>query len=258
MPDAPTGASAAPRGRAIEVRGLSRRYGGVHAVENVSLSVGFGEVLALVGDNGAGKSTLIKLLSGAVKPSAGQILLDGKPVGAGNASEMRAAGVETVYQDLALCPDLSAEENLYLGREPVRGSLLQFFGVLDRASLRRGARDHLKSLGAQVPLGVPVSRLSGGQRQVIAIARAAYWGQRLVIFDEPTAALGVTQTEQTRRLIKQVAQRGPGVILISHDLDEVFDVADRIAVLRLGKLVELIRKEDADRSRVKALMAGLA
>jgi simple sugar transport system ATP-binding protein len=258
MTGASTAVGAATRVWAVEVREVSRRYGGVHAVENVSLSVGFGEVLALVGDNGAGKSTLIKLLSGAVKPSAGQILLDGRPVGTGDASEMRAAGVETVYQDLALCPDLSAEENLYLGREPVRGSLLHFLGVLDRASLRRGAADHLESLGAHVPLGIPVSRLSGGQRQVIAIARAAYWGQRLVIFDEPTAALGVTQTEQTRRLIKQVAQRGPGVILISHDLDEVFDVADRIAVLRLGKLVELIRKEDADRTRIKALMAGLA
>lgn len=252
------GTSAVGGRMAVEVHGLSRRYGGVHAVEGVSLGVRFGEVLALVGDNGAGKSTFIKLLSGAVKPSGGEILIDGQRSGSRGSSEMRAAGIETVYQDLALCPHLSAEENLYLGREPLRRSRMRYLGVIDRKLLRRGAREHLESLGARVPLGVPVSRLSGGQRQVIAIARAAYWGQRLVIFDEPTAALGVAQTEQTRRLIRQVAQRGPGAILISHDLDEVFEVADRIAVLRLGKLVELTRKADADKTRIKALMAGLA
>ena len=256
------GGGGEPEGRearvAIEAHGLSRRYGGVLAVDGVSLSVYFGEVLALVGDNGAGKSTLIKLLSGAVRPSSGEIRVDGRRMEAHGSSEMRDVGIETVYQDLALCPDLSAEDNLYLGREPTTRSWLRCVGVLDRARIRKGAQDHLASLGAKVPLGVPVARLSGGQRQVIAIARAAYWGQRLVIFDEPTAALGVEQTAQTRRLVCEVAQRGPGVILISHDLDEVFEISDRIAVLRLGKLVEVQSTDRADRIRIRSLMAGLA
>ena len=241
---------------AIESLELSKHFDGMNAVELISLSVMTGEVLALVGDNGAGKSTYIKMLSGVVEPSSGAIQVDGRPVRMRSAADARALGVETVHQDLALCPDLTAAENMYLGREPVR-LRLGGLSIIDRRRLHEGSREHFAALAASVPLTEPVRRLSGGQRQAIAIARAAFWGTRLVIFDEPTAALGVSQTERTLELIREVARRGAGVIVISHNLDEVFAVSDRIAVMRLGRLRALLLTAGTDKHHVHRLMAGL-
>jgi simple sugar transport system ATP-binding protein len=241
---------------AIEAANLSRHYGGIRAVESVSLQVYKEEVLALVGDNGAGKSTLIKMLSGVVQPTGGEIRLGGRPVHLHNAAQARGFGIETVYQDLALCPDLSAIENMYLGREP-RMFNLGLLSLLDHRRLRAGSREMLATLGAQVPLSIPVRKLSGGQRQAVAIARAAFWGNRLVIFDEPTAALGVAQSQRTLELVREVARKGPGVIVISHNLDEIFTVSDRIAVMRQGKLVITLPTAQASKHRVHRLMAGL-
>ena len=241
---------------AIESLELTKRFGGLTAVERVSLSVATGEVLALVGDNGAGKSTYIEMLSGVVEPSSGVIQIEGRSVSMRSAADARALGIETVHQDLALCPDLTAAENMYLGREPVRLRLGPL-SVIDRRRLREGSREHFAALAATVPLAEPVRRLSGGQRQAVAIARAAFWGTRLVIFDEPTAALGVSQAQRTLELIREVARRGAGVIVISHNLDEVFAVSDRIAVMRLGSLKALLMTTATDKHRVHRLMAGL-
>lgn len=241
----------------VEVRSLSKHYGGVAAVEDVSLVFKAGTVVALAGDNGAGKSTLVKMMCGAVAPSAGEILIDGAVVHMKSAADAREQGIEMVYQDLALCPDLTAAENMYLGREPVRwkiGSL----GIIDRNQLMKGAEEHFAQLSSSPPMRVPVRRLSGGQRQVIAISRAAFWARRLVIFDEPTAALGVAQRERTLQLIRQVADQGLAVVVISHSVEDIFKVADRITVMRLGRVVADAPTEELDDARVRSLMGGLS
>lgn len=239
----------------VEARGLSKHYGGVAAVEDVSLRFHAGAVAALAGDNGAGKSTLVKMICGAVVPSSGEILIDGAAVHLRSAADARDQGIEMVYQDLALCPDLTAAENMYLGREPVRwriGSL----GVIDRKRLIRGAEEHFAQLSSSPPARVPVRRLSGGQRQVVAISRAAFWARRLVIFDEPTAALGVAQRARTLELIRQVADQGLAVIVISHSVEDIFKVADRITVMRQGRVVADAATAELDEARVRSLMGG--
>ena len=239
----------------VEARDISKHYGGVAAVEGVSLVFAAGTVVALAGDNGAGKSTLVKMICGAVVPSSGEIRIDGAPVQMKSAADAREQGIEMVYQDLALCPDLTAAQNMYLGREPV-GFRFGTLGVIDRKRLQRGAEEHFAQLSSSPPAHVPVRRLSGGQRQVVAISRAAFWARRLVIFDEPTAALGVTQRARTLELIREVADKGLAVIVISHNVEDIFKVADRIAVMRQGRVVADAPTAELDEARVRALMGG--
>ena len=241
----------------LDCRGLARRFGSVFALRNGSFSVRSGEVVCLVGDNGAGKSTLIKLLSGVYRPDEGEIRFDGQPVSFSSPADARSNGIETVYQDLAVCPNLGVAHNLILGDEPRR----RMWGFLpvrdDRAAVLR-TRDRLASLGIELAdLNQSVGRLSGGQRQSVSIARAMKENVKLVILDEPTAALGVTQTRNVLRIVRQAAENGAGVVLISHDIRTVFAVADRVVVLRLGAVVYDGSVADVTHSRLLHLMAGL-
>ena len=222
----------------LEARAISRRFGHVRALDRADFAVQAGEICALVGDNGAGKSTLVKILSGADRPDEGQILLAGKPVAFNSPNDAQAHGIATVYQDLALAADLSPFENLFLGREIVLPGLLGQLGFVNRAAMRRQAGEQFERLGVRLRSArASVSSLSGGQRQSVAIARAAMWADRVIFMDEPTAALGVVQTGRVLDLIKQVRDQGIAVVLISHNMPQVLAVADRIEVLRLGRRV---------------------
>ncbi len=222
----------------LEATGISRHFGGVRALEHVDFRVYPGEICALIGDNGAGKSTLVKILSGADKPDGGVIKIDGRDVGFDSPGAAQASGISTVYQDLALAPELTPVDNLFLGREEVRSGLLGRLGVLNRPAMRRKSVAQFARLGVNLrSLSVPISSLSGGQRQSVAIARAAMWAGRVIFMDEPTAALGVIQTERVLQLIRQVRDAGLAVVLISHNMPQVLEVADRVEVLRLGKSV---------------------
>ncbi|GGM44935.1 ATP-binding cassette domain-containing protein [Dactylosporangium sucinum] len=216
----------------LELRGVVKRYGRVAALTEVDFTATAGEVVALVGDNGAGKSTLVKAIAGTHRIDAGRILLDGEPVTIGSPAEASALGIETVYQDLALCDNLDVTANLYLGRERRR----RHSPLLDREAMQAHAAAVVADLAAHLPdLDKPVSALSGGQRQAIAVSRAALWGSRIVLLDEPTAALGVAQTAMVYDLIRRLRDRGLAVVVISHNMADVFAVADRITVLRLGR-----------------------
>jgi ABC-type sugar transport system ATPase subunit len=217
--------------------GLTKYFGAVRAVDNVSLELRGGEVVALVGDNGAGKSTLVKIISGMHQPDAGEIWLGDRRLSHLNATQARELGIETVHQQLALCDNLDAASNIILGREPVRFRLgpLRF---IDRRRAIEQAAEGLATLGTRIDsFNVPIRRFSGGQRQGISVARSTVRGGRVMIFDEPTAALGVRQKRTTLDLVRRVAERGMAALLISHNLDEVFEVADRVVVLRLGRVV---------------------
>ena len=242
----------------LEARGLVKRYGHVTAMSGTDFELRAGEVLAVIGDNGAGKSTLIKALSGAVIPDEGEILLDGKAVHFRSPIDARGHGIETVYQDLAVAPALDIAANLFLGREPRRaGPLGSVLRMVDSAGMRREARRQLDALGIRVPdVRQPVESLSGGQRQSVAVARAAAFGTRLVIMDEPTAALGVRESGMVLDLIRRIRDRGLPVVLISHNMPHVFELADRIHVHRLGRRVAVIRPEDRTMSEVVAIMTG--
>lgn len=239
----------------LEMRGISKRYGRVAALTDVDFSVAAGEVVALVGDNGAGKSTLVKAIAGTHRIDAGQILVDGTPVAIGSPSDASALGIETVYQDLALCDNLDVVANLYLGREMRRGRT----PLLDHEAMERRAADVIAELSAHLPvLTAPVSALSGGQRQAIAVSRAALWGSRVVLLDEPTAALGVAQTAMVYRLVRGLRDRGLAVVVISHNMADVFEVADRIVVLRLGRNAGEFDPATAHPNDVVAAITGAA
>ena len=242
----------------LEARGLVKRYGHVTAMSGADFELQPGEVLAVIGDNGAGKSTLIKALSGAVVPDEGEILLNGKAVQFRSPIDARGHGIETVYQDLAVAPALDIAANLFLGRELRRaGPLGSVLRMVDSKGMRREARRQLDKLGIRVPdVRQPVESLSGGQRQSVAVARAAAFGTRLVIMDEPTAALGVRESGMVLDLIRRIRDRGLPVVLISHNMPHVFDIADRIHVHRLGRRVAVIRPEDRTMSEVVAIMTG--
>jgi simple sugar transport system ATP-binding protein len=231
----PNSFSGAGRPAAIAALGVRKRYGHVEALRGASLTVGLGEIVALVGDNGAGKSTLMKVMCGAVVPDAGEVTLgNGMRVEAGrfNAGD---EGVGVVYQDLALAPHLSVLENIYLGHEMLQPRRPGWLGLLDRRAMAREAQAALQRLGIALPtVEAPVSLLSGGQRQAVAIARAVKWARRAVLLDEPTASLGTRQADIVVELIRNVAQQGLGVLLISHDMDRLNRVADRIVVMRRG------------------------
>jgi simple sugar transport system ATP-binding protein len=242
----------------IEARGLTKRYGTIVAVQDVDLTVGRAEILAVVGDNGAGKSTLFKMLSGAVQPDAGEIVVDGQAQRFRGPNDSRALGIETLYQDLALLPNLDVATNLYLGREPVVGGLWRPLGLLARRRMRRDAAMHLQELRIQIPRiwGTPVESLSGGQRQSVAIARALVWASSLVIMDEPTAALGVAQSRAVLELAKRVREQGTSVLIISHILPHVLDLADRVVVLRHGRKVADLPGSELTQDRLIELIIG--
>jgi ribose transport system ATP-binding protein len=238
----------------VSARGITRYFGGVVAVNKVTLDFYAGEIVALVGDNGAGKSTFVKLLSGIHQPDRGEFMIGGEPTGALTPLRARAFGIETVYQDLALCDNLGAAANVMLGQEPVRFGPLR---LVDERSAQRKARALIESVGVQLAdLSSPVRRLSGGQRQGVALARALVHAHRMVILDEPTAALGVRQTHATLEVVRRVASQGVAVIMISHNLDDVFAVATRIVVLRLGSVVLDAMSARTTREEVVGCMTG--
>ncbi len=243
----------------LEARGLVKRYGHVTALAGSDFDLRPGEVLAVVGDNGAGKSSLIKCLSGAVVPDEGEILLDGQPVSIKSPLDARALGIETVYQTLAVSPSLDIADNLFLGREPrapgIRGSL---FRKLDRGKMRAEAKKQMTELGIMTiqDISQQVESLSGGQRQGVAVARAAAFGSKVIIIDEPTAALGVKESAHVLELILKVRDNGIPVILISHNMPHVFEVADRIHIHRLGKRIAVVTPKTHTMNEVVAIMTG--
>jgi fructose transport system ATP-binding protein len=242
----------------LAARALVKRYGQVVALAGADFDLYPREILAVIGDNGAGKSTLIKALSGAIQPDEGEILLAGEKVHFRSPSDARNAGIETVYQDLAVAPSLDIASNIFLGRERrVRGPLGVGLRLLDKRGMRREATRYFAELKIGVPsITQPVENLSGGQRQGVAVARAAAWGKRLVIMDEPTAALGVKETRQVLDLILEVRDRGLPVILISHDMPHVFEVADRIHIMRLGRRVAVVTPKTHTMPEAVAIMTG--
>ncbi|MDB5075606.1 MAG: sugar transporter ATP-binding protein [Chloroflexi bacterium] len=255
MPDSPAKANNVP---ILQARNVSKHFGSVSALENVDFELYPNEILAVVGDNGAGKSTLIKILSGAYQPDEGELLMDGQHVSFKNPMDARRHGIETVYQDLALAAALDIASNLFLGREERRAGLVgSLLRALDKVRMRREAADHMSSLKIGLrSMRQPVETLSGGQRQGVAVARAVSWGKRVVIMDEPTAALGVKESGMVLELIKAVKARGVPVVLISHNLPHVFQVADRILVMRLGKRAGIAKPGEQTMEDVVALMTG--
>jgi simple sugar transport system ATP-binding protein len=229
----------------------------VRALRGANFTVFPAEVVALVGDNGAGKSTLVKTLAGVHRPDEGEIRFDGKPVEIASPLEARALGIETVYQDLALAADLDPAANLFMGREVLRGGLLGKLGFLDKREMHRRAGEAFETLGIGLQDSTaPVATMSGGQRQGVAVSRAVTWASKVVFMDEPTAALGVVQTRHVLDLIKSVRDQGLSVVLISHNMPEVFEVADRIEVLRLGERVAQLKRQDVTMEDVVGAMTG--
>ena len=239
----------------LQLRGISKSFGSVQALTDVDFEVRRGEVMALVGDNGAGKSTLIKCVAGIHGADSGEILFDGKPVHISSPKDAGRLGIEIVYQDLALCDNLDVVQNMYLGRE-AHDPLFR----LREAPMERRTAETLKSLSVTTIRSVrqPVATLSGGQRQSVAVARAVLWNNKIVFLDEPTAALGVAQTRQVLDLVKRLADQGLAVVLISHNLNDVFEVATRITVLRLGRDVGVYEREQTTQQEVvQAITAGI-
>lgn len=244
----------------LQARGIQKRYEAVVALGNGSLEVRAGEVMGLVGDNGAGKSTLVKCLSGVVTPDAGEILFEGQPINLGNAGRALGLGIETVYQDLSLVDPMTAMQNVFLGREELSSRWsMRPFRVLDDRRMRVRAAEILLELGVKLPsLDIPVHKLSGGQRQALAIARAQLWGRRIVLLDEPTAALGVEESRHVLNVIVRLRDRGVGIVTISHNLQHLLSIADRVTVLRHGETVGVVRTSDTSAEDIVALITGAA
>ena len=243
----------------LAAKGLVKTFGRVVGLDNVDVQVHKGEVLGIIGDNGAGKSTLIKCLSGALRPDLGEILLEGQPVVFNRPQDARAAGIETVYQTLAVSPALDIASNLYLGREERRpGPLGSVLRMLDKGGMRKRAKQHVSDLGIGTiqNMSQAVETLSGGQRQAVAVARATAFGSKVIILDEPTAALGVKESNQVLRLIKDLRERGVPVILISHNMPHMFEVADRIHIQRLGRCAAIVTPQSHSMSEAVAIMTG--
>jgi D-xylose transport system ATP-binding protein len=238
----------------LQLRGISKSFGSVQALADVDFEVRHGEVMALVGDNGAGKSTLIKCVAGIHSPDSGEILFDGKPVHISSPKDAAKLGIEIVYQDLALCDNLDVVQNMYLGREVNR------WQILNEAAMEHTTAATLKSLAVTTISSIrqPVATLSGGQRQSVAVAKAVQWNSKLVILDEPTAALGVAQTEQVLALVRRLGEQGLSVVIISHNLHDIYETADRITVLRLGRNVGIFdRRTTTQQTVVEAITAGV-
>jgi ABC-type sugar transport system ATPase subunit len=242
----------------LEARNIARHFGAVVALADASLQLYPREVVGLVGDNGAGKSTLLKILSGILTPSGGEIVIDGKPVALKRAQDAMDAGIETVYQDLALVDTMSAYQNVYLGREELsKNPIARLFNLVDDRQMRERARQVLDSLKVKVPsINVSVKGMSGGQRQCLAIARALLWGRRIVILDEPTAALGVRETGQVLEVIRDLRQHDVSVIIVSHNMQQLMSVADRITVMRLGRTIASRTVKDTEVNEIVGLITG--
>ena len=242
----------------LEARKIVKRYGHVTALDGADLELRAGEVLAVIGDNGAGKSTMVKVICGAVVPDEGEVLLDGVPVHFQSPLDPRKRGIETVYQDLAVAPALDIATNLFLGRElRCPGILGSWFRLLDKRRMKREAQREMEELKFHLPsIDSAVEDLSGGQRQGVAVARAAIFGRRLVIMDEPTAALGVRESGEVLNLIRTIRDRGLPVLLISHNMPHVFEIADRIHIMRLGRRVALTTPREHTMGEVVAIMTG--
>jgi D-xylose transport system ATP-binding protein len=241
----------------LEMRGISKRFGAVQALSNVDFEVYPMEVVALVGDNGAGKSTLVKTISGVYRPDSGVYRFEGREVNIATPRDATNIGIETVYQDLALCDNLDVVANLYLGREEVQPVIPGVVGALNEFDMEQVARRLLKDLHITIPsVRTAIASLSGGQRQSVAVSRAVMWDSKVVLLDEPTAALGVEQTHQVKDLIRRLRDRGLGVVVISHNLADVFDVADRIIVLRLGTRVATFNVGESSPEQVVAAITG--
>ena len=246
------GAQSASAGPLLELRGINKSFGAVQVLHDVDLTVRSGRVTALVGDNGAGKSTLIKGVAGIYPFDSGDYVFEGETVHVHNPKQANALGIEVVYQDLALCDNLDIVQNLFLGRESLSGAFL------DEITMEERAAETLAGLSVRTVKSIrqKVASLSGGQRQTVAIARAVLWNSKLVILDEPTAALGVAQTEQVLQLVRRLADRGLAVILISHNMNDVLAVADDIAVLYLGRMTAQVEAKDVTHSQVVELITG--
>jgi D-xylose transport system ATP-binding protein len=237
----------------LQLRNITKTFGSVEALTDVDFDVNPGEVMALVGDNGAGKSTLVKCIAGTHTPDGGQILFEGREVHINGPKDSARLGIEVVYQDLALCDNLDVVQNMFLGREVNR------FQILNEAAMEHTTAETLKSLAVTTISSIrqPVATLSGGQRQSVAVAKAVQWNSKLVLLDEPTAALGVAQTEQVLALVRRLGEQGLAVVLISHNLHDVFETADRITVLRLGRNVGVFeRRNTTQQAVVEAITAG--
>ncbi len=233
---------------------IHKAFGGVIAIEDFSLELFAGEIVALVGDNGAGKSTLIKLISGVHRPTSGEIRLDGEIVAFPDASSARSRGIEVVYQDLALAHEQTVYMNMFLGRELTKKP----FGLLDKERMRRESQSLVDELDVRIPSANSAIRdLSGGQRQGIAIARATHWANKLILLDEPTAALGVAETARVEELVALLKERNLAILIISHSLDQVFRLSDRICVLRCGKQVGIRRRAETDRNEIVSMITGV-
>lgn len=241
----------------LQAENIVKHYGSVEALRGASFEVGAGEVVALIGDNGAGKSTLVKCLSGVEIPDSGTITVEGNAVELDSPVTARRLGIETVYQDLAVAPELDPAANLFLGREIRRKGLLGMFGVLDKPAMRRQAAEEFTRLGVTLQsIDVPIGSLSGGQRQSVAVARSVVWASKVVFMDEPTAALGVVQREKVLDVIRRVRDEGMAVVLISHNMPEVLSVADRVEVLRLGRRVARFTAAEATLEDLVGAMTG--
>ncbi|MCR4511847.1 ATP-binding cassette domain-containing protein [Aeromicrobium sp. 50.2.37] len=236
----------------LELRGINKSFGAVHVLHDVDLTVHPGQVTALVGDNGAGKSTLVKTIAGIYSADSGQRYFEGEPVDIHGPRDASALGIEVVYQDLALCDNLDIVENLFLGRELMKGP------ALDEATMEARARETLASLSVRTVKSVrqSVASLSGGQRQTVAIAKSVLWNSKVVLLDEPTAALGVAQTRQVLDLVRRLADQGLGVVLISHNMVDVFEVADRITALYLGRVAADVATKDVTNTQVVELITA--
>jgi simple sugar transport system ATP-binding protein len=241
----------------LEARQIVKSFGRVQALRGANFTVYPQEVVALVGDNGAGKSTLVKSLVGVHPPDSGEIIFEGREVHIHTPHEARDLGIETVYQDLALAEEIDPAANMYLGREILRPGVLGKFGFLDKSAMRQKSEDAFRNLGVRIQdTAAPVANMSGGQRQGVAISRAVTWASKVVFMDEPTAALGVVQTRNVLDQIRRVREQGISVVLISHNMPEVFEVADRIEVLRLGERVARLRPSEVTMEDVVSAMTG--
>ena len=240
----------------IRLVNVTKRFGGLTAVSDVSLEVRRGEVVALAGDNGAGKSTLIKMISGVYRPDEGQIYLEEREITVASPMEARSLGIETIYQDLALCENLDATVNFFFGREPMK-RMFGIFKQVDRQHMLAESQTVLDRLDIKIPnLHRPIRQMSGGQRQAVAIARAVYWNAKLVIMDEPTAALGVPEQRKVHELVRTLREQNVPVIIISHNLQDIFAVADRIIVMRRGQKVGDVMAADVTGDDLVGLMVG--
>ena len=242
----------------LEAHHIQRNFGAVVALADASISLRRGEVLGLVGDNGAGKSTLLKILSGVIAPTGGKIVMEGREIRMRGAQDALEAGIEPVYQDLALVDTMSAYQNVYLGREKrAKNPLMRFFDLVDDGEMRRRSREVLDALRVKIPsINVSVKGMSGGQRQCLAIARALLWGRRIVILDEPTAALGVRESAQVLEVIRDLRKHDVAVIIVTHNMQQLMEVADRVTVMRLGRSIATRRISDTSVSDIVGLITG--